>query len=265
MGFLADQTGIQFRLLNTSKGPAVRGTRVQCDKQAYRLAMKAHLEQPTAPPYPGSHGGSPPGGRWLRSGCDGILRSLLSGQSRSDYHRHLFKRSHPYRSASDSRRPGRRVRLHHPGKSPAGPGFPDGAAKNRHSSPAARRAASISAPWPDYRVLIRSVPFPGAPQTSSRPQVSCYVTHTTADTHRWVRENIHHSPLYSGVIKGISARYCPSLEDKVMRFADKPSHQVTLEPEGLNYSGDLRQRLGQLSARGNPVAALPQRPRTGGG
>ncbi len=70
------------------------------------------------------------------------------------------------------------------------------------------------------------------------------MTHTNAATHRWVRDNIQHSPLYSGIIKGISARYCPSLEDKVMRFADKLSHQVTLEPEGLNTQEIYAKGLG---------------------
>ena len=87
-------------------------------------------------------------------------------------------------------------------------------------------------------------PFSWRTQDIQKAQVSCYVTHTTPETHRWVRENIHHSPLYSGVIKGISARYCPSLEDKVMRFADKPSHQVTLEPEGLHTQEIYAKGLG---------------------
>jgi tRNA uridine 5-carboxymethylaminomethyl modification enzyme len=87
-------------------------------------------------------------------------------------------------------------------------------------------------------------PFSWRTSSLERSQVSCFATHTTAATHRWVRENIQHSPLYSGVIKGISARYCPSLEDKVMRFTDKPSHQVTLEPEGLNTQEIYAKGLG---------------------
>ena len=90
----------------------------------------------------------------------------------------------------------------------------------------------------------RARPFSWRTQSLQQSQVSCYVTHTTAATHRWVRENIQHSPLYSGVIKGISARYCPSLEDKVMRFADKLSHQVTLEPEGRNTQEIYAKGLG---------------------
>ncbi len=90
----------------------------------------------------------------------------------------------------------------------------------------------------------RARPFSWRSTSLQRSQVSCFVTHTTTATHRWVRENIQHSPLYSGVIKGISARYCPSLEDKVMRFADKLSHQVTLEPEGLNTQEIYAKGLG---------------------
>jgi tRNA uridine 5-carboxymethylaminomethyl modification enzyme len=77
-----------------------------------------------------------------------------------------------------------------------------------------------------------------------REQVACFVTHTTTTTHQIIRDHIHLSPLYSGVIKGISARYCPSLEDKVMRFLDKPSHQVTLEPEGRDTAEIYAKGLG---------------------
>ena len=89
----------------------------------------------------------------------------------------------------------------------------------------------------------RPAPFPGAPSLPQE-QMSCFVTHTTGATHKLIRDHIHLSPLYSGVIKGVSARYCPSLEDKVMRFPDKISHQVTLEPEGRDTSRDLCQGLG---------------------
>jgi len=75
-------------------------------------------------------------------------------------------------------------------------------------------------------------------------QLPCFVTHTTGATHGWVKENIHLSPLYSGVFKGVSARYCPSLEDKVMRFPDKASHQVTLEPEGRETAEIYAKGLG---------------------
>ncbi len=89
-------------------------------------------------------------------------------------------------------------------------------------------------------------PRPFSWRTTEVPteQVACFVTHTTAATHRIIKDHIQLSPLYSGVIKGVSARYCPSLEDKVMRFVDKPSHQVTLEPEGRDTAEIYAKGLG---------------------
>ena len=123
MGHLADLTGIQFRTLNLSKGPAVRGTRIQCDKQAYRLAMKSLLEKEaridlreamveTAP-----GGGRPGGGGGGNPGAD------LPGPGGAHHHRHLFERPHPHRGVPHPRRPGRGVRRHRPGRLPQGPGL----------------------------------------------------------------------------------------------------------------------------------------------
>ena len=78
-------------------------------------------------------------------------------------------------------------------------------------------------------------------------QVSCFLTHTTGVTHKLIRDHIHLSPLYSGVIQGVSARYCPSLEDKVMRFPEKDSHQVTLEPEGRDTQEIYAKGLGNCA------------------
>ena len=243
MGFLADQTGIQFRLLNTSKGPAVRGTRVQCDKQAYRLAMKAHLER-----QPRLHIREAMVDRLLVE--DGCVRGVMESFG-------LCYRAKAVLITTGTFLNG----LIHigPHQIPAGRagefasttlanhlrdlGFQIGRLKT--GTPPRLRATSI-----DFSSMARlegsdqARPFSWRTADIHRPQVSCYVTHTTTETHRWVRENIHHSPLYSGVIKGISARYCPSLEDKVMRFADKPSHQVTLEPEGLNTQEIYAKGLG---------------------
>jgi tRNA uridine 5-carboxymethylaminomethyl modification enzyme len=243
MGFLADQTGIQFRLLNTSKGPAVRGTRVQCDKQAYRLAMKAHLEC-----QPRLHIREAMVDRLLVE--DGCVRGVMESYG-------LCYRAKAVLITTGTFLNG----LIHigPHQTPAGRagefastslanhlldlGFQMGRLKT--GTPPRLRAASI-----DFSSMARlqgsdqARPFSWRTENIHRPQVSCYVTHTNTETHRWVRENIHHSPLYSGVIKGISARYCPSLEDKVMRFADKSSHQVTLEPEGLNTQEIYAKGLG---------------------
>ena len=243
MGFLADQTGIQFRLLNTSKGPAVRGTRVQCDKQAYRLAMKAHLER-----QPRLHIREAMVDRLLVE--DGCVRGVVESYGLCYLAKAVLITTGTFLNG-----------LIHvgPHQTPAGRagefasttlaahlrdlGFQMGRLKT--GTPPRLRAASI-----DFSSMARLQgsdrvrPFSWRTESIRQSQVSCYVTHTTAATHRWVRDNIQHSPLYSGVIKGISARYCPSLEDKVMRFADKPSHQVTLEPEGLNTQEIYAKGLG---------------------
>lgn len=243
MGFLADQTGIQFRLLNTSKGPAVRGTRVQCDKQAYRLAMKTHLER-----QPRLHIREAMVDRLLVE--DGCVRGVVESYGLCYLAKAVLVTTGTFLNG-----------LIHvgPHQTPAGRagefasttlasnlrdlGFQMGRLKT--GTPPRLRAASI-----DFSSMARLQgsdrvrPFSWRTETIRQPQVSCYVTHTTAATHRWVRDNIQHSPLYSGVIKGISARYCPSLEDKVMRFADKPSHQVTLEPEGLSTQEIYAKGLG---------------------
>ena len=243
MGYLADQTGIQFRLLNTSKGPAVRGTRVQCDKQAYRLAMKAHLEQ-----EPRIHIREAMVDRLLVE--DGRVRGVVESYGLCYLAKAVLITTGTFLNG-----------LIHigPHQTPAGRagefasttlaahlrelGFQMGRLKT--GTPPRLRASSIDFSSMDrLQGSERARPFSWRTHSLQQSQVSCYVTHTTAATHRWVRENIQHSPLYSGVIKGISARYCPSLEDKVMRFADKLSHQVTLEPEGRNTQEIYAKGLG---------------------
>lgn len=232
MGYLADQTGIQFRTLNLSKGPAVQGTRVQCDKQAYRLAMKSYLEKEQRLQIREARVDRllVEDGRVV-----GVVESLgfcyrtkavlittgtfLNGLIHIGPHQQQAGRAGEFASTD--------LALHLREL-----GFQMGRMKT--GTPPRLRASSI-----DFAALERlggtnrSRPFSWRTTTLDRPQVYCYVTHTNARTHRWVQDNIQLSPLYSGVIKGVSARYCPSLEDKVMRFADKTSHQVTLEPEGL--------------------------------
>ena len=243
MGYLADQTGIQFRVLNTSKGPAVRGTRVQCDKQAYRLAMKAHLEQ-----EPRLHIREAMVDRLLVE--DGRVRGVVESYGLCYLAKAVLITTGTFLNG-----------LIHigPHQTPAGRagefasttlaahlrelGFQMGRLKT--GTPPRLRASSLDFSSMDrLQGSERARPFSWQTKRLQQSQVSCYVTHTNAATHRWVRDNIQHSPLYSGIIKGISARYCPSLEDKVMRFADKLSHQVTLEPEGLNTQEIYAKGLG---------------------
>ena len=83
---------------------------------------------------------------------------------------------------------------------------------------------------------------------ASRQQVPCYIAFTTPETHRIIRENVHRSPMYSGQIQSIGPRYCPSIEDKIVKFPDKETHQLFLEPEGPEHARDLRQRHEHIAA-----------------
>ena len=243
MGELADLTGIQFRTLNLSKGPAVWGTRVQCDKQAYRLAMKARLEKESRLD--------------LREAMvdrllveDGRVVGVVESLGLA------------YRARTVLITPGTFLNgLIHLGKAriPAGRagefastalaahlkelGFRLGRLKT--GTPPRLRAGSID--FAGMSVLSgdpRPRPFSWRSPTGPREQVSCFVTHTNRATHKIVQDNIHLSPLYNGSIQGVSARYCPSLEDKVMRFPEKASHQVTLEPEGRDTAEIYAKGLG---------------------
>jgi len=243
MGYLADQTGVQFRILNLSKGPAVRGTWVQCDKQAYRLKMKSLLEKTR--------------GLTIREAMverllveDGRVTGVVDALGMATRARAVLITTGTFLNG-----------LIHIGevKIQAGRagefaavglaqhlrelGFRLGRMKT--GTPPRLRASSI-----DFSRLTRQEgdpnPKPFSWRTTSLPgdQLPCYNSHTTAETHRLVREHIQLSPLYSGVIKGVSARYCPSLEDKVMRFAAKPSHPVTLEREGRDTEEIYAKGLG---------------------
>jgi tRNA uridine 5-carboxymethylaminomethyl modification enzyme len=243
MGYLADQTGVQFRTLNLSKGPAVRGTRIQCDKQAYRLAMKTLLERQTRIE--------------LREAMVerlliedgrvvGVLETLgLAYRARAvliTTGTFLNGLIHIGETRIQAGRAGEFASTGLPAHLQE-LGFRLGRLKT--GTPPRLRAQSI-----DFSAMSRlegdPQPRPFSWRTKNLPdkQLSCFVTHTTAATHRLIRDHIQLSPLYSGAIKGVSARYCPSLEDKVMRFQDKESHQVTLEPEGRDTAEIYAKGLG---------------------
>ncbi len=231
MGYLADATGIQFRTLNLSKGPAVRGTRIQCDKQAYRLAMKAILEKERRLD--------------IREAMverllveDGRVIGVMEKLGLAYLGKTVLLTTGTFLDGLIHIGPCR-IQAGRAGEFAAVGlaanlkelGFRTGRMKT--GTPPRLRAHSID--FSSLGLLTGDEnprPFSWRTTRLSQQQLPCHITHTTAATHRLVRDNIQRSPLYSGVIKGVSARYCPSLEDKVMRFADKASHQVTLEPEG---------------------------------
>ncbi len=243
MGRLADLTGVQFRILNLSKGPAVRGTWVQCDKQAYRLGMKAHLEATRH--------------LTLREAMverllveDGRVAGVVDTLGMVTKAKavlittgtflngliHIGELQIQAGRAGEFAALGLAAHL-------SELGFRMGRLKT--GTPPRLRASSI-----DFSRFSRQEgdprprPFSWRTEALAVDQLPCFSGHTTSETHRIVRDNIRHSPLYSGVIKGVSARYCPSLEDKVMRFADKPSHPVTLEREGRDTEEMYAKGLG---------------------
>jgi tRNA uridine 5-carboxymethylaminomethyl modification enzyme len=243
MGYLADKTGIQFRTLNLSKGPAVRGTRIQCDKQAYRLAMKSLLEK---------------AGRLdLREAMverllveDGRVVGVVETLGLTYRARAVLIATGTFLNGlihiGECRIPaGRAGEFASTGLAAClkDLGFRMGRLKT--GTPPRLAAGSIDFAGMD--VLTgdpRPRPFSWRTPALPQEQVSCFVTHTTGATHKLLRDHIHLSPLYSGVIQGVSARYCPSLEDKVMRFPEKDSHQVTLEPEGRDTAEIYAKGLG---------------------
>ncbi|PYK19187.1 MAG: tRNA uridine-5-carboxymethylaminomethyl(34) synthesis enzyme MnmG [Verrucomicrobia bacterium] len=248
MGLNADATGIQFRMLNQSKGPSVRAPRVQCDKKAYQFRMKAILEQ--APNLDVKQAtvsrvlvdsgaivgvetdlGVAIGARTVVITSGTFLRGLL----------HVGETSKPGGRMGDATS-GLSTTLQQLG-------FEIGRFKT--GTPCRLNARSID--FSRCSIQLGDEPpcgFAFHPEEISTDaneiftlnyvedakfhveQFPCWITHTTETTHQIIRANLHRSPLYSGRIQGIGPRYCPSIEDKVVKFAEKPAHQLFLEPEG---------------------------------
>jgi len=226
-----DKTGIQFRRLNTRKGPAVRATRAQADKLLYRKAMKHIVEgQPVLALKQGMAVSL-----IVKSGrVEGVIDDL---GERHKAHAvvittgtflngliHIGEVSYPAGRAGEFPSVGLSESL-------AGLGFPIGRLKT--GTPPRIDAKSI-----DFSMLEVQrgddppPPFSFSTGRITNPQMPCFITYTNADTHRVILDNLDRSPLYGGAIKGVGPRYCPSIEDKVVRFADKERHQIFLEPEG---------------------------------
>jgi len=232
MGRNIDATGIQFRQLNTSKGPAVRSSRAQADKQLYRLRMKKALEATY-------------GLDVKQAIVDAVV---VEGDAAAGVDTNLDVR---YRGKTVVLCPGTFMKgLVHVGlvSYPAGRAgdFPSMRLSDslRRLGFSVGRLKTGTTPRLDAKTIDfsktvrqegddRPVPFSFDTAAIRRPQLPCFMTYTNAATHEAIRSGLSRSPLYSGVIKGIGPRYCPSIEDKVVRFSGKERHQVFLEPEGL--------------------------------
>ena len=251
MGEVIDAVGIQFRLLNTSRGPAVWSPRAQADKKLYRAKMRQVLE-------------SEPN---LRIKQAEVIDLLLA---------ECGPEVSPATVEAASQKPSRRVRgirlldgrtvgagaviittgtflngLIHcgenqyaAGRSGEPPSVLLGEAFRRLGFEVGRLKTGTP-PRLDARTIDFSkfqvqagdpvpTPFSFRSKAITQPQTVCWITYTNAETHRAIRENVHRAPLYSGQIKGIGPRYCPSIEDKIVKFPDKAQHQIFLEPEGLD-------------------------------
>lgn len=238
MAEVADQIGIQFRLLNTSRGPAVWSPRAQMDKKQYRFKMRETLEQE-------------PNLRILQAEVAEIeyddlpdgrrkVRTIRLSDGRSLQTRTVVVTTGTFLNG-----------LAHVGETKSNCGRSGEAPSNllghhlRSLGLQWTRLKTGTPPRLDGRTIHwdQFEPQPGDPIPTpfsfltariDRPQIECHIAYTTEETHRILQEAIPRSPLYSGQIEGIGPRYCPSIEDKIVKFPDKTRHQIFLEPEGLD-------------------------------
>lgn len=231
MGKVADRTSIQFRMLNASKGPAVRSPRSQADKVAYASDMKRRLELTDNLTIKQGSAESllVEGGRVLGLATkEGIAyRAKTVILSSGTFMRGLL---HIGETQFSGGRSGDQAAM---GLSPnlESLGFELGRLKT--GTPPRIHRRSIDFSLCEEQKGDEGVVFSYDEPEERLPQISCYITYTTRLTNEIIRSNLHRSPLYAGAIKGVGPRYCPSIEDKVVRFADKERHQVFLEPEGI--------------------------------
>ncbi len=239
MGRVADESGIQFRMLNRGKGPAVWSPRCQSDRAQYEAAVQRHLQScpklrliagsvERVEASPGRNGA-----RWRVRGVrlqDGTeLTASTVVVTSGTFLRALMH-------CGESQTPGGRI------------GEAAAAGLSRSLAQLGLHLGRLKTGTPP-RIAARSVDFarleaqPGDPDPApfshltgriTRPQVDCWIAYTNPAIHGLIRENLHRAPMYSGQIQSRGPRYCPSIEDKVVRFADKPRHQLFLEPEGLD-------------------------------
>ena len=242
MGQAADRGGIQFRMLNRSKGPAVRGPRTQADRKLYREAVQDILREypnlsliedgvedlivePTADGKGRVAGVVGQSGRAWKAGAVVVTTgTFLKGLI------HIGEKRIPAGRVGEKPAIGLSDRLY-------GLGLKMGRLKT--GTPARLRASSID--WDGMEMQAADaepIPFSFLNDRITVPQIACGITWTSAEVHAVIGDNLHKSAVYSGAIAGRGPRYCPSIEDKVKRFADREKHQVFLEPEGLPGTED---------------------------
>jgi tRNA uridine 5-carboxymethylaminomethyl modification enzyme len=233
MGRAVDQAGIHFRMLNASRGPAVHGPRAQADRKLYRQAMQSILVD-----YPNL---SIIEAEVADLAMDGDKLTGISTLDGRVFHApsvvittgtflrgmiHLGTKR--WEAGRIDAQPARAL-----GESLERLGLPMGRLKT--GTPARLDANTID--WSQLEPQPGDnppVPFSYLTDKITTPQTQCFITYTNEATHQIIRDNLHFAPVYSGQIKGVGPRYCPSIEDKVVRFADKERHQIFLEPEGLD-------------------------------
>ncbi|HUQ92074.1 MAG TPA: tRNA uridine-5-carboxymethylaminomethyl(34) synthesis enzyme MnmG [Bryobacteraceae bacterium] len=233
MGEVTDAVGIQFRLLNTSRGPAVWSPRAQCDKKQYRVKMREVLErEPNLRILQAEVAGL-----WLEEGVP-LGVHLRDGRSISSYSTivttgtFLNGVAHVGQSTYSCGRNGEAPSLLLGDQLRA-----LGLNWTRLKTGTPPRLDGRTIDWSRFEPQAGDeipTPFSFLTQAIVREQISCHIAYTTEETHRILREAMHRSPLYSGQIEGVGPRYCPSIEDKIVKFPDKLRHQIFLEPEGLD-------------------------------
>src|SRR5687767_11150173 len=230
MGRIIDRTGIQFRLLNRSRGPAVQSPRAQADRMRYRTEMRRtleatpnlHLRQGKVVDFVIGHGRI--AAVTLEDGrCFGAQAVVVATGTFLNGLIHTGRRTYRGGRAGEPAS----IELAEALKNL---GFPVGRLKTGTPPRLDGRTIDWSAFEPQPGDPI-PVPFSFATDQIEQQQIKCHIGYTTPQVHDTIRQNIAESPLYSGTIRGVGPRYCPSIEDKVVKFADKARHQLFLEPE----------------------------------
>jgi tRNA uridine 5-carboxymethylaminomethyl modification enzyme len=233
MGRIVDRAGIQFRLLNRSKGPAVRGPRAQADRKLYRRHMQAELlDYPNLTVIPAA-------AEDIRIE-DGEVRGVITSDGREFQARavvlttgtflrgliHLGERKIPAGRVGEAPSMGLSLTLERLGLR-----------LGRLKTGTPPRLDGTTIDWASLEMQPADdppVPFSFLTTRIENPQIECGITKTTPETHAIINANLHRAPMYSGQIEGTGPRYCPSIEDKVVRFSGRDYHQIFLEPEGLD-------------------------------